>query len=701
MKNDKISSDKLKELKREFAKFSFVVGLALELSLSETNHIESSKDLDKYISEDINFSDVKDAIENNDGLSTKDKKRILNSVVKLEKKVPYLNVKSLYKNCEKLKIMNLKYIDNDYAGVFRPGLKMINLKCNDPKVFNHELLHATNNLYFNSGILSYEKSFDSWNSEYSFLKEGFNEWFNSYVFETNAYCYLIQVADIKNFKSILKRNDKEFIEMFINGNYKDFVNDLEKYLNKKDADELMGLCSKEFSHEDDSSIDEINRKYSIMAKAYINSMEHLKLGDEYVIFDNLHQSYKYYKALNSDENALKEFDSNMYKKIYKTVKEKISKEMTEKLKSKLKHRMEFGYDKKYEFLNAGFIGWINTKFLDKESTDYKVQAADFNIFQTILKMNSDEFVEMFMKDNNKDFTNALKKYIDKEEVNELMNLCSKEYKNEDNTTLDDIDRKYLIMLKAYMNSLSGQLDFNIYDQFYSSYKNYKQLNSNTETLRKFDDYMIQKTYRKIDEENLKRREKEVELKLKHKAKLGHDEKYDFLDAGFNEWFNTSCLSKKSTGHRIQSQDLQIFCSILKISLNDLVEKFTSCNNKDFIKDLEKYMDKEEVTELINLCSKEFENEDNTSLDDIYKKYSIMIKALNKSYSGNYTKEATKENILLDVALSYNNYKCFRSFGKTHHKFTTLIKEEISNVVDSSSLDNKKNKKTDVKVKFKK
>ena len=236
MKNDKISSDKLKELKREFAKFSFVVGLALELSLSETNHIESSKDLDKYISEDINFSDVKDAIENNDGLSTKDKKRILNSVVKLEKKVPYLNVKSLYKNCEKLKIMNLKYIDNDYAGVFRPGLKMINLKCNDPKVFNHELLHATNNLYFNSGILSYEKSFDSWNSEYSFLKEGFNEWFNSYVFETNAYCYLIQVADIKNFKSILKRNDKEFIEMFINGNYKDFVNDLEKYLNKKDAD---------------------------------------------------------------------------------------------------------------------------------------------------------------------------------------------------------------------------------------------------------------------------------------------------------------------------------------------------------------------------------------------------------------------------------------------------------------------------------
>lgn len=76
MKNDKISSDKLKELKREFAKFSFVVGLALELSLSETNHIESSKDLDKYISEDINFSDVKDAIENNDGLSTKDKKRI-------------------------------------------------------------------------------------------------------------------------------------------------------------------------------------------------------------------------------------------------------------------------------------------------------------------------------------------------------------------------------------------------------------------------------------------------------------------------------------------------------------------------------------------------------------------------------------------------------------------------------------------------
>ena len=113
------------------------------------------------------------------------------------------------------------------------------------------------------------------------------------------------------------------------------------------------------------------------------------------------------------------------------------------------------------------------------------------------------------------------------------------------------------------------------------------------------------------------------------------------------------------------------------------------------------MDKEEATELINLCSKEFENEDNTSLDDIYKKYSIMIKALNKSYSGNYTKEATKENILLDVALSYNNYKCFRSFGKTHHKFTTLIKEEISNVVDSSSLDNKKNKKTDVKVKFKK
>ena len=58
--------------------------------------------------------------------------------------------------------------------------------------------------------------------------------------------------------------------------------------------------------------------------------------------------------------------------------------------------------------------------------------------------------------------------------------------------------------------------------------------------------MIQKTYKKIDDENLKRREKEVELKLKHKAKLGHDKKYDFLDAGFNEWFNTSCLSKKST-----------------------------------------------------------------------------------------------------------------------------------------------------------
>lgn len=524
MKNDKMSSDKLKELKREFTKFSFAVGLTMSaLSLSETNHIESSKDLDKYISEDINFSDVKDAIENNDGLSTKDKKRLLNSVAKLEEKVPYLNVKCLYKNCEKLKIMNLKYIDNDdYAGVFYTNSKIINLKCNDPEVFNHELLHATNNLYFSSGVLSYEKSFESGNSKYSFLREGFNEWFNSSVFETNVYSYHIQVADIGNFKYILKKSDKEFIEMFINGNYKDFVNDLEKYLNKKDADELMDLCSKEFFHEDDSSIDEINRKYSIMAKAYINSIdsiETLKHYDKLLIFHNLHQGYKHYKCLSSDKNALKKFDANMYKEVSRLVREKTNKLMSEKIESKLKHKTEFSYDKKYEFLDDGFIGWANTEFLEKESSNNKMQIADLHIFQKILKMGSIEFAEILTKNNYKDFTRALEKYIDKEEVAELMNLCSKEYKDEDNASLDDINKKYSIMLKAYTKSFEDHPKFDIYNEFYSSYKNYEQLNSNTEVFKKFDYYMMQKVFNVADKStsnNKKDQKEKIKVKVKFK-----------------------------------------------------------------------------------------------------------------------------------------------------------------------------------------
>lgn len=321
MKEDKNIKKKVKKIVFYITLFSILYGLENKNDLANKlkNNISlimndqtedkvkllNSDDLDKYINNNVTFSNIREVIDNNKNLKQDEKDNLMTIIDKIKEKADYIDLKYLYQNCKSLKITRNINKDENILGFFNKSTTTINISCDDFHVFSHEVLHMTNLICLKKGD-TFISNKDSWDeAEFKPINEGFTEWFNNYLFNDEIEAYKITSSDINIFKYILNYSDKDLIKMFINGNSKVFSDKLKKYMNESEFNELMKIYLKEDENQENITIDDITKKYSILLNACIKSRkDSFDVNDLYVIQNLLHDSYKNYNYLKNDYDSL-------------------------------------------------------------------------------------------------------------------------------------------------------------------------------------------------------------------------------------------------------------------------------------------------------------------------------------------------------------------------------------------------------------
>ena len=155
------------------------------------------------------------------------------------------------------------------------------------------------------------------------------------------------------------------------------------------------------------------------------------------------------------------------------------------------------------FLEEGFTEWLNSYLFGTNPTAYETQVADIEIIKYILNENDKDLIDLFVNKSYNDFADKLGNYLSKKEINELLDLCVKEKEDTDN--INDITKKYSIMLKACINSRENNLNKNdlyvIQNLFYNSYETCSCLKSDYENITQLKKYIFNETINCLDDVN--------------------------------------------------------------------------------------------------------------------------------------------------------------------------------------------------------
>lgn len=155
------------------------------------------------------------------------------------------------------------------------------------------------------------------------------------------------------------------------------------------------------------------------------------------------------------------------------------------------------------FLEEGFTEWLNSYLFGTNPTAYETQVADIEIIKYILNGNDKDLIDLFVNKSYNDFADKLGNYLSKKEINELLDLCVKEKEDTDN--INDITKKYSIMLKACINSRENNLNKNdlyvIQNLFYNSYETCSCLKSDYESITQLKKYIFNETINCLDDVN--------------------------------------------------------------------------------------------------------------------------------------------------------------------------------------------------------
>lgn len=271
-------------------------------------NVDNTVELQDYFDDDVDFSDVEEAISLNDSLAEKDRKILLNLVRMLEKKAPTIDLRCLYENCKLLKVIReSEYTNDKIAAVFDKDQHEFHIieEDMDYHKINHEILRMINNLSLEleDGNILLKRDFR--NKDHStFLLEGFTEWFNIYLFGYQKTPYAIQVADVSMIQYMLDLNDDEFIQSFVNENASSITNLLEEYLTQEEISKFMGIGQKEYEKKTITK-KEMSRKYSILLKGLLESRGNSISSDEmYQMWSMLVQSYGDYSNTYPEEISI-------------------------------------------------------------------------------------------------------------------------------------------------------------------------------------------------------------------------------------------------------------------------------------------------------------------------------------------------------------------------------------------------------------
>lgn len=284
--------------------------------IEEKIYIKNSEQLNEYIKNKPTFSEIREAIEENDNLSNDDKTKLLYVIDRVQLKIPFIDTRALYENCTSLKITRNKDEGNKHSsGSFYSSEKRINLKEDSDHVFCHEVLHMTNCLSFYDKKGNHiDKHFYAGNNDYRFLSEGFNEWLTLYLFNFGNNRYKIENTDIWIYQYICKFSDIDLINVFIEKNYSDIFSHIN--LSDKEKKELVTISKKIFDYKfdktkEDITADEFVKKYKLLLKACLNTKNNKSYSYIYEIEKLLYDSYsKYRKKFPNEVSALKEIIHN-------------------------------------------------------------------------------------------------------------------------------------------------------------------------------------------------------------------------------------------------------------------------------------------------------------------------------------------------------------------------------------------------------
>ncbi len=137
---------------------------------------------------------------------------------------------------------------------------------------------------------------------------------------------------------------------------------------------------------------------------------------------------------------------------------------------------------KTSFLKEGFICWFkNYLFPESKTFNYGDLVNDIDIFKYILGVNDQELITIFAEGNYKDILNSNVMHLDDIEIEELINICDKEfnmmkYNKSGSFTIEELTRKYDLLLKACINSHQDDMNvdtvYQIQNLLFDSYNYY-------------------------------------------------------------------------------------------------------------------------------------------------------------------------------------------------------------------------------------
>ena len=319
--------------------------LAIEFNMATKGILlDDDSKIDKYLKEQVTFSDVRNTIRHNEKLTATDKNKIIDIVDELEEKVPYIDLRCFNYNCKNLKIIRDEIEEENVSGLFNSHKDSITLESENTAVFNHEILHLLNNLDQEINGRRIIKNYSCNNNNLTYQTEAFTEWLNSYIFGYPSSSYQTEISNLNIMKKLLNISDTDLIKIFVNKNCKSFASLL------VDKNEGFTKVNEILEKNKNNKTDLNNEQIDKMTNIYLDT--YLKINGSQ-INDRLYQ-FLDYLCKNYVLNCTSTYNEQI------AFKNKVIKTLSDKLKIKNPTIYDY-FDQKEEYLNIDNLYLVCSK----------------------------------------------------------------------------------------------------------------------------------------------------------------------------------------------------------------------------------------------------------------------------------------------------------------------------------------------------